>query len=292
MKNVRLLELKNAYRLEGIDSVLVDQINTYPITIREYNDTNLITIAFPLPQEVYQMYYATIETKLKELADLRISYKGGIVSIVLSKKDDAVKLYHEITGILSNTLHSEYNLLPCVYCHKHQADTFVLSNQLYVAAHKQCHQQYVQELNKPKNSLLSLITGSIGALLGALLPMLVAFLIIILTDRSFGYIYLFCGFASVGGYRLLKGGLGKRAIAITLTADVLAFIIFMYVTCYYSFQQLEYASFFSTSEILGLELAFFILGIIGVLASTPFSKKEIMKEQEAADVLSKPIIRS
>lgn len=295
--------VKNECNLEGGNNVLIDSINSYPISIVLIN--NLVQIRFELPERIYNWIMPDFENDLLSLGFKKTSYKNEVMILNYANNQDAVKMYNELKTRIASKISNHTNELICPYCNNNGCDTLILKNNQYLAVHEHCHKDYLKTLEniEENGTIFEYLKGGIGALVGAMLPMLLALVLIILINTSFGWLYVLSATGAITGYRFMKGGYGKKASVILLLSCIIAFIIFMYATSIYWVNDAGYASFYSFAdqislinelifssdffELFGFESIFFIIGMIIIIAQKPFSKKKILKDQNAIEIYTR-----
>lgn len=307
MKRNNFNDLKFSFQLVGEGDVLVDAIQSYPVLLMNEPKTGLLHIRFVLPEQLYHRIMPAFEDEMKEVGFYKMTYQKEIMNLVIRQKDHAIVMYEAFRKWMSLRISPSLNELTCGYCGGFHCDTLAIKDDLYQPVHASCHTSYLQSLKEPmeKSKGIDYIKGSVGALIGALLPMLLSLVMIMITNTSFGYLYLLSAYAAIQGYKYLNGPQNQKGFMITILCCCIAFFVFMYADCFYSIYDSGYGTYFGIGdqfsminsvlfswdffEMFGFEALFFLLGIGSVMFMRPFSRKKMIQTQERLDQFSQPI---
>ncbi len=132
--------------------------------------------------------------------------------------------------------------------------------------------------------------------------MALALLLVVLTQRVYGWLFVLGCYAAVAGYKLLKGPYGTAGTITVVVSSILSFLIYMCCEMVYWLQ--DYFD-MSVGEILGypgdvfsltfsvenlaeswFQILFFVIGLVIVIVRRPLSQQNVLNEIETMESLN------
>lgn len=289
------------FGLKHTKDLAVDLVGKCPVTLRA--ESNAVFVRFPIEENLYQQLPADLALRLKEFKIKAPTYKNGIMAFLITNLKHARDGYAFLRSVIGD---SRAGSAPCPYCGMTGCDEFAVAGDTYAAVHARCHAQGQAEAQEKLLGQGNYFTGLLGAIGGSLLMLVISLVLILMLETSYGWLFLMATPMAVVGYKALKGPHGTAGAFIVAICSILAFLIFNYSEVIIVFVQqglaLSAGNFIATvlvasyyvfsAEWIGaswFEIAFFLIGLVGTLATRPLSKKKAMKAQEELAALTTPL---
>lgn len=302
--NKGLANIAQTYGLQQAGDMAVDLIDGCPVTLK-LNNGNLFVRA-AMPKEVFEASKAAMNEQLKSVKMAKAGYTGGQVQFILSKWKLAEEQYGMAARLIREYAAPQAGQAVCPYCGQPGCDAAAIYKDNYTRVHSRCH--HVQADSKRDVVVTgegNIITGIIGAFVGAMLFMILCLIIVSITQTVYGWLFVFASYASVFGYKLLKGPYGTAGTVSVAVSSIVAFLLYMvgemtyFIADYYSMTIGQVSRIigdivsltFSTENLADswFQILFFVIGVILVLVRRPLSQQNVLNEMDAIDAFTKPL---
>ena len=274
-----------------------------PVTVRGEGN-GIASVSVPMTDALWAGAGQELAARIKEETKLKPVFRGGKLTVNLTKASRAAEQYEAIRAAVSDDLASRASLVPCPCCGQGGCDMAAVVQDQYVRMHRRCYEARRQAEDARIASQGSYGKGLLGALLVSAAFAAVAILLVVLVQKTYGYLFAVLPFAAALGYEKAHGRYGGGGMAVSLAASAAGMAIYLYGVMFWMLTDAGYSLGTCFANILPIgvdvfspyflkerafELIFYAVGIALVCAMRPLSRKKLAQQAQAVAALARPL---
>lgn len=296
------------FGLQRQGNLAVDLLRGCPVSLEVQSNNNCILVEAFMPERIFEARKTEMHQQLKavKLAKCAYNKKKNRVVFTISNSKKTAEQYEIVRQMLIQYAVPYASEEACPYCGQMGCDMAGYCGGSYRRVHARCHHLHMDE---QKDTVVTgrgnLLTGIIGSVGGSLAFMALALVILMLTDKIYGWLFVLATFASVGGYKLLKGPYGLAGTVTVAVSSLASMVLYLFFQAAYL---LAVAYDMPFTEVLGypgdvvtvafspdvlascwFQLLFFLGGFLYCVIKRPLSQQKVLNELDGLEAFNRSL---